>query len=321
MKRSKDLMLFGAEPTEHIFKGLWLFLLVYLGASVFAAVMTPLSYWLVEWVNSVSPCELTQYLLKKRVDIFYDRLRYAPIVVALPFVLHKCGLLSFRNLGISFDAASLKIFAKFWLAGAACVLFIFAIQAYFLGIKPDEERSISSCLVMPVLGGLTLGFLEETIFRGFILRGLYSAFETLSAVVLCSLFFAYKHFKVPSSIWNVMPDGGHSAAWDSGFVVFYYDTVGIMQNFSLIVFLSLFAFGCILCVFYLKQKSLNAPIGFHAGAVTFMLSLKNTFDYATRNDSLFGDASITNGVVGFAVMIAVLAFAIFAMKQSDKSLS
>ena len=97
------MMLFGANETEHIFKGLALFVYVYVGASIFAAIFTPLSYWLTQWLNEIAPNELTAYLLRKRVAIFYDRLRWLPIVIFLPFLLKTCGLFSFKNLGIAFD--------------------------------------------------------------------------------------------------------------------------------------------------------------------------------------------------------------------------
>ena len=71
MKRSKDLMLFGANENQHIFKGLLLFLYVYIGASLFASIFTPLAFWLVEWVNANSPCQLTEYLMRKKITIYY----------------------------------------------------------------------------------------------------------------------------------------------------------------------------------------------------------------------------------------------------------
>ena len=63
------------------------------------------------------------------------------------------------------------------------------------------------------------------------MRSFYTAIGPISAVVLSSLFFAYKHFKVPDCVWDKLPGGG-SATWDMGFFVAWYDTVGIAYEFG-----------------------------------------------------------------------------------------
>lgn len=318
MKRTKDLMLFNAPADAHVFRGLLLFLYVYVGASLFASVFTPLAFWLVEWVNANCPCELSQYLVKKKIDVYYDRLRWAPIIVALPFILRACGLLSFKNLGISARPAALKNFAKFWLGGAAAVGAIFAVQAVFMGVRLKPETAVVSAALSALAGSLILGFLEEVVFRGLLLRCVYTAIGGISGVVLSSLFFAYKHFKVPDQIWNVLPDGGHSAHWYSGFTVCYYDTIGIYYDFALVPFLSLFVLACVLCVFYIRTKTLMSPIGFHAGAVFGLMFFGKLFEIVSReNEFIFGNEWITNGCVGLGALTAVLLVAIFGFKNAD----
>ncbi len=321
MKRCKDLMLFGADENQHVFKGFLLFLYVYIGASLFASVFTPLIFWLVEWVNANAPCQLTEYLMRKRISVYYDRLRWIPIVISLPFILKACGLLSFKNLGVSFDKPSLKIFGKFWLLGAIAVCSIFAIQIMFVGVSERDGVKIANVILAAVSGSIILSFLEEIVFRGLLMRSIYSAFGVISSVVLSSLFFAYKHFKVPKEIWHVLPDGGHSADWYSGFVVCYYDTIGIAYDFKLIPFLSLFVFGVLLCVFYIKTKSLLSSIAFHAGAVCLMLSFKKSFKLNSYDNQLiFGNEWITNGLVGLGALCLVLIISILFIKPSKKSL-
>lgn len=316
MKRAKDLMLFNAGADDHVFRGLLLFLYVYAGASLFASVFTPLAFWLVEWVNANCPCELSQYLARKKIDVYYDRLRWAPIIVALPFILKACGLLSFKNLGIAARGWAVKAFAKFWLVGAAATCLIFAAQAVFVGVKMRPDVSVGSIVFSALLGSLILGFLEEIVFRGLIMRCVYTAIGGISGIVLSSLFFAYKHFKVPDQIWSVLPDGGHSAQWYSGFVVCYYDTIGISYDFALVPFLSLFVFAVVLCMFYVRTKTLLSPIGFHAGAIFCMMIFSKTFELVSRqNEFIFGNEWLTNGCVGLGALTAVLLFSIFFMKD------
>ena len=321
MKRSEDLMLFNAKPYEHVYKGLFLFLAVYIGASLFASILTPPTYWLVEWVDKINPCRLTKYLLGKRVDIFYDRLRWAPIVVALPWVLKYCGLLSWRNLGIAFDKYSLKLAAKFWSTGLCIAALVYAVQTLFAGAKINAEAAVLNVVVSAVLGSVILGFLEEIVFRGLIMRCVYTAIGAVSAIVLSSLFFAYKHFKVPSSIWNHMPENGHAATWDSGFLTCYYDTVGIAYEFEPIEFASLFLFGSLLCMLYVRTRSLLAPISFHAGAIFCMMIFSKCFELGTNEYAFWlGTKWFSDGVLGLCVCALFLLYTVFFMKDSGRSL-
>ena len=82
---------------------------------------------------------------------------------------------------------------------------------------------------------------------------------------MSSLFFAYKHFKVPDCVWDKLPGGG-SATWDMGFFVAWYDTVGIAYEFGFARFGGLFMFGAFLCLLYIRTKSLWPCVGFLGGA-------------------------------------------------------
>ncbi len=315
-------MLFGADENQYVFKGLLLFIYVYIGASIFASIFTPLMYWLVEWVNANYPCDLSTYLIRKRISIFYDRLRWIPIVISLPFILKTCGLFSFKNLGIAFDRYSLNTFCKFWLYGAIAVCCIFAIQIVFIGVSIRDGIDVTNVIFSAISGSLILGFLEEIVFRGLLMRCIYTALGGISSIVLSSLFFAYKHFKVPNEIWSVLPNEGRSAEWYSGFVVCYYDTVGIGYNFNLIPFISLFVLGVVLCIFYMRTKTLMSSIAFHSGTVCIMMLYKDTFALKSKESQfVFGNEWITNGCVGLATLLIILIISIFFLRQSEKTLT
>ncbi len=323
IKRDNDFMLFGASSTQHVFKGLMLFLSVYIGASLFASILTPPIFWAVEWLNANCHNDLWAYLDKKKVDVYYDRLRWLPIIISLPFIFKSCGLFSLKTLGVGFDKYSRSVFLKFFLLGGFATLFLVALQAIFLGMGIRENANFASACFTSLLGGLILGFLEEIVFRGLIMRCVYSAFGVVSAIVLSSLFFAYKHFKVPSSVVrNMLLNGGHSAEWDTGFLVCYHDAIGILSSFEIVQFLSLFFLAAILCVFYLKTKSLNSAIAFHSATVFVMLFSNKCFYLKDVSKfHLFGAGAITNGIACLVVMLLVFAFAVFVMKTSKRSMN
>ena len=100
LKREKEMMFFGLSAEEHSMRGVGLFLFIYLGATLVASILTPPVYWAVEWLHSVNPSETTTWLLGKRLDIFYDRIRWVPIIIGFPWMMKECGLFSLSNLSL-----------------------------------------------------------------------------------------------------------------------------------------------------------------------------------------------------------------------------
>ena len=132
LKREKEMMFFGLSAEEHSMRGVGLFLFIYLGATLVASILTPPVYWAVEWLHSVNPSETTTWLLGKRLDIFYDRIRWVPIIIGFPWMMKECGLFSLSNLGLRFDRHSLLSFIGFFAFGIALAAGIFGLQWAFL---------------------------------------------------------------------------------------------------------------------------------------------------------------------------------------------
>ena len=131
LKREKEMMFFGLSAEEHSMRGVGLFLFIYLGATLVASILTPPVYWAVEWLHSVNPSETTTWLLGKRLDIFYDRIRWVPIIIGFPWMMKECGLFSLSNLGLRFDRHSLLSFIGFFAFGIALAAGIFGLQWAF----------------------------------------------------------------------------------------------------------------------------------------------------------------------------------------------
>ncbi len=305
-KREKELMLFGLDSNEHSFEGLKLFLFIYIGASIFAAALSAPTYWAVQWLDAANSTETTRWLLGKRIDIFYDRLRWIPIIIGLPWMMGKCKLFSFRNIGLPMSSESAKTFLKFFAAGLVLSVFIFSFQYFFCNVRLEDNLSVgkvANVILSALLGGLIIGFLEELVMRCLIMRSIYTAFDALSAIILSSLFFAYKHFKVPPSIWDSLPGGVHSSSWDIGFFIAWYDTVGISTSFNFMTFFSLAMFGAVLCMLYIRTKVLWVPIAMHAGIVFSIQAYRNIFEIGkSENTVYFGNAGMTNGWMALCIL-------------------
>ena len=141
------MMLFGLSASESSLKGLGLFLFVYLGATFFAAAATAPVYWAVQYLDSHFSLSLTKWMLGYEIDVFFDRLRWIPIILGLPWVLAKCGLFSLRNLGISFDRSHARMFLRFFLYGIGLSAFIFLMQLIFTKVVYDGN--FTAKLAMP----------------------------------------------------------------------------------------------------------------------------------------------------------------------------
>ena len=320
-KREKELMFFGLNPNQSSYEGLKLFLLVYFGACLFASVFTAPTYWLVQWIDSLNSTETTQWLLGKRIDIYYNRLCYIATLILLPYMMKKCSLFSISNLGLPFNKDALKTFIKFFIVGLALAGIVFTCQYFFCDVK---LRDVSATRVLnifagAILGGLVVGFLEEVIMRCLIMRSIYTAWGTLAGVILSSLFFSYKHFRTPKSLWNELSRGLETPPWDIGFTVAWYDTIGISSNFDLIPFLTLFVFGAVLCMLYIRTKMLWAPLAMHSAIVFGIQSFKKIFDSTPcENVKYFGSAGMTNGYLALGLLILIfIALCFWQPKQKD----
>ena len=322
-KREKELMFFGLNPNQSSYEGLKLFLLVYLGASIFASVFTAPTYWLVQWINSINPTETTQWLLEKRIDIYYNRLCYLATFILLPYMMKKCQMFSISNLGLPFNRDAFKTFVKFFVIGLVIAGIVFTCQILFceVSFKDVSASKIGKIFAGAILSGLVVSFLEELVIRSLIMRSIYTAWGTLAGIILSSLFFSYKHFRAPKSLWNELSNGLNTPSWDIGFIVSWYDTVGIAYNFHLIQFLTLFVFGAVLCMLYIRTKTLWAPLAFHAALVFGIQSFKKIFDSAPcENVKYFGSAGMTNGYLALGLLIIIfVALCFWKPKQKENN--
>lgn len=314
-------MLFGLNENQSSIKGFWIFAVVYIGSTLLAAMALPFVYWMVQYLDANFTSDASRWLAKYETDVYFDRIRWVGIIIGLPWAIKKCGLFSLSNLGLSLSPHHIKTFLKHFFAGACLAICIFILQIIFTDVTMKDSLEASFVLkvvLSSLLSGLILGFLEELVMRGLILRCFYTAWGPVAGIVLSSLFFAYKHFKVPSNIWDMIPGGRFESAWDTGFYIAYYDTVGISYNFNFMIFMSLTMFGMFLGAIYIRTKTLMAPMAAHAGIVMCILSYRKFFDIPEHPLRwIFGNAGMTNGLIAL-VLLSIMFCAVAFCKKCQK---
>ncbi len=272
-RRDPRFVLFGLDERQTTLRGLGLLAAVFFGSLLIAAVLTPPAYWLVEYWHTQTHSETSQWLLDKGVDVYFDRLRMIAIVLGLPWLMSKCHLWSWRALGLTRRKRDVAAYFLAWLAGVVLIFGLAKVRharisGYDAIILTHDAPALLKLSFNAVLAGLILGFLEETIFRGMILRLFYTATRRpWLALALMSAFFAYTHFKVPNSVWSHVAPGVHA---DTGFFVAFWTVCGIAENFNGVEFLVLWLLGMTLGALTLRTGSLFPAIGLHAGIVTAM---------------------------------------------------
>jgi membrane protease YdiL (CAAX protease family) len=296
-QRDSRFVLFGLDERKTSWRGVGLLAAVFIGSLFIAAVLTPPAYGLVEWWHNRTGSANAQWLLDKGVDVYFDRLRMIVILFGLPWLMSKCHLWSWKGLGLSSGKVECQGFSLGWFAGLVLIVGLAiwhhtsaTVQSGELGVRLVIETVVES-----LLAGLLLGFLEEIVFRGMILRMFYTATrQPWLALAFMSAFYAYTHFKVPTSVWLHVAPGVH---WDTGFFVAYWTTFGITENFDLAQFVVLWLLGLILGLLTLKSGSLLPAIGLHAGIVSAMF--------------FYRGSGLTEGWLAAFVLLVVLLFLSF----------
>ncbi|HCJ12147.1 MAG: hypothetical protein A2Y14_05705 [Verrucomicrobia bacterium GWF2_51_19] len=287
-------------------RGVYLFLGIYFGSLLFAAIVAPVVFKGVLWRHAVAPSELTAYLVDKGLDSFFDRIRWIPVLVGLPWALKVCQLFSLKRLGLRFDKASLRQGLRGLILGICVTVAMLVAVHNVYGLRVDSWPRVWTSVGIALLSGLILGFLEEIVFRGLLLKVFRDAVQPLFAITLTSLFFAYVHFKIPGYV-------AAEVTWTSGLEIAWGVIIGIFKTFQenwareSIHFLNLFLLSTLLCLSVIKWRTLLFAIGFHAGIVWILLIYKRSIDFVQQpNDFWLGSGGIHDGFFATMLFIALI---------------
>lgn len=199
---------------------------------------------------------------------------------------------------------------------SVAVMAVLGLILLKLGIYRMKESPPWSSLLGIAATGITVGILEEWMFRGAILGSFRRAMGDYSALACVSALFSILHFISPPDM--VIQQVG----WLSGFELLPHR----FENFSkpLLVlggFTTLFCFGWVCGWAVIRTRGLALSIGFHAG----MVLGKFGFNRLTKRSKDSRDLlpwlgqDMTVGLVGVGVVLLVGALLWLWLKKSCRS--
>lgn len=339
IRSERNFMLFGLSETQRSWQGLRLLMGVYIGSLLFAAILAPWLYWLVQALHAVAP-QTFEYLAHKGFEDYFDRLRWLPVLIVLPWLFIRCRLYSAKDIGLSWNRQTRGLLRRWFILGALLLLLIVGTQFYFTDTFFHKDLSWGTVIAIALkalAGALLVSLLEETVFRGLILRLFYTATGPFLGIILCSMFFAYAHYKMPDHVWQdafpsaitseqvqiyaehygqTPPEDINRVHWWSGFFVAGWTLIGISQNFDLISFLTYFTLSMALCLLTLRTRTLWSAIGMHAGIVFVLLSYGKLADIQSHGFWL-GGRNVRDGMLALSLLIA-LCLVLYLLLRRDQ---
>lgn len=245
---------------------------------------------------------------------FRKYLTYATLISGLiisGIYLQLYNLLSFKAFGYS---GKISKFLSGMLNGfvyGMILMLMIEVLLFLLGIHElDSARSItfnsiSLLLVKAILAGLSIGLIEESIFRGALFTGLYKQTGAVITVFFSSLVYSTVHFV---RYRDLPPDV--DIGWLTG-ITMMPEAFRRFSEWSILdYFLTLFIFGVLLGLLRLKHKSIAACIGVHAGIV-MLIKIADYFTNRTHNSNFDYLVSQYNSTFGWISFIVILLFTIF----------
>lgn len=221
-------------------------------------------------------------------------------LAALPWFLRSLKLADRQSLGYGLPRRRfLTAMAWGWVAGVVTMAIPFFLLIA-LGVRepkpvPPEVGRILSAALSGLVGGLLIGFIEETFFRGALFSGIRRTGGISLAAVLSALLFASLHFIRPEPLADNAVIG-----WTSGFDVLFgafdaYAGTGIWDSFS-----ALFAVGILLALVRAWHGSIAVAVGMHAGWV-LVIKVGKTLTRKDPDAPLAFLSGSYDGIIGWLV--------------------
>ena len=187
---------------------------------------------------------------------------------------------------------------KGWLAGflilAALTVALFVLDIRIMKPIPDNVGSLLlKTLLVALIGGLLIGFIEETFFRGGLFGALRKRHSFLATMILSSLFYAWMHFIKPLPL----PEG-EAFAWYNGLQMISgaFDQYRDWRIFD--SFLALFGLGLFFAVVRERTGNIAYVIGLHA-AFVFVIKTVRKFTTVDLDNSLSFLVGSYDGMIGY----------------------
>ncbi|MEO0794590.1 MAG: CPBP family intramembrane glutamic endopeptidase [Verrucomicrobiota bacterium] len=311
IERDRQFMLFGLSPDRYSSRGVVLFFAIWIVAFLFAGLIAPIVYSVMQSIASGNPDGWAADLLERPFDKFVDRCRYVPLLVLLPWLMLQVGLLGNARGFLMANDLRGRPASMLWgfyalVLGLALSGIIVLLQLVFTWYWPGEVSGWGGWL--GVIGGAALSailvaLIEEIIFRSMIFRLFYVALKPGKAIVLASMVYAYLHFSAPP---GMLAEASANPGIFAGLKIALMNAAGGVLNFNLLEFANYTALGILLAVLYLRSRSLWAPVGLHAGIVFVMLIYQRTVHvFPDEERWLFAGGGLTDGVLPLILTLAL----------------
>lgn len=171
-----------------------------------------------------------------------------------------------------------------WLQGVAILLaLVLALLALDIRIPdPNPWSGIAGKAAQALIGGLLIGLLEETFFRGALYRAIRRRDGMRSAIVWSALLYALVHFLKPGAL----PDG-MAFDWTGALWMFAQVFGDLFQWSNLDSMVALLCVGVFLALVRERTGHIGWCIGLHAGWVFVIQMTRRVTDGNAASDVAF----------------------------------
>ncbi|MDR0693518.1 MAG: CPBP family intramembrane metalloprotease [Puniceicoccales bacterium] len=277
--------------------GIILFGIFYVCTLCLAALLAPLLFFTAKFLANKLPMELFQHFIDRGFGKFFGRAQLISLVILIFPFLKICGFHSLED--IHFTKIRGRKFLLTFSGGFILTCTIFAwLSFHNVSIfKPAVGKVYFWNLLKFTMGAVSIGFLEEIIFRGTIFNLFSRNLNAICSILLASLFFAHCHLGVGNNLKIDVAD----ITIFSGFRYIIPTMMSIGHGFNPLNFLNLMAFGVLLSLLLLRSKSLLSPIAFHMGVVFALMSIRSFIDIVTFVDGKCCSIGILDTWLSFAL--------------------
>jgi len=245
------------------------------GVILLGALLAPPLYWGANWLaaHGIFPV-LAEFPFQK----YFNRGAMVAALLLLWPTIRWLRIGGWRDLGIEPDPRWRQhLIAGFLIAGIAVAAMAFAYTQ--LGIYRIRDTIAWGKVAVVLLSAVTVGFLEEALFRGAILGLVRRSMGRYAALFWVTALFAIVHFLKPDDSVEIT-----NVTWLSGFVLMPHTFHQFVEPMSLLAgFTTLFVLGWLCGDATLRTRALWMSIGLHIGVVFVKMSFSVMAKFAIRS--------------------------------------